>query len=100
MAKKSLIEREKKKLLLIHSFAEKRQQFKKLIKKTNTLDSFFEASKLLQQLPLNSMPSRHRNRCWKTGRARGYYRFFGVCRNILRENALNTLMPGVKKASW
>lgn len=40
------------------------------------------------------------NRCAETGRARGYFRYFGVCRQVLREKAHLGLLPGVKKSSW
>jgi small subunit ribosomal protein S14 len=79
MAKKSMLEREKKR--------------KKLVVK-------YSISKKLQQLPKNSSPNRLRNRCWKTGRPRGYFRFFGLCRNALRELAHDCLLPGITKSSW
>ncbi|MFS8823539.1 30S ribosomal protein S14, partial [Synechococcus sp. W60.2] len=47
-----------------------------------------------------SSPTRLRNRCWKTGRPRGYFRDFGLCRNSLREMAHRGLLPGVVKSSW
>ena len=40
------------------------------------------------------------NRCMITGRARGYYRKFGVSRIVLRELALQGKIPGMRKASW
>ena len=43
---------------------------------------------------------RHRNRCWRCGRPRGYLRKFGVCRLCFRQLALNGEIPGVIKASW
>ena len=56
--------------------------------------------KKLQKLPRNSAPTRVRNRCWKTGRPHGYFRFFGLCRNAVRELAHDCVLPGVTKASW
>lgn len=44
--------------------------------------------------------SRAYNRCSRCGRARGYFRFFGVCRICLRELAHNGQLPGVTKSSW
>jgi small subunit ribosomal protein S14 len=41
-----------------------------------------------------------RNRCARCGRARAYYRYFGLCRICLRETALQGLLPGVRKSSW
>lgn len=43
---------------------------------------------------------RHRNRCLRCGRPRGYIRKFGLCRLCFRELALKGEIPGVKKASW
>ncbi|HRQ76237.1 MAG TPA: type Z 30S ribosomal protein S14 [Phycisphaerales bacterium] len=40
------------------------------------------------------------NRCQITGRARGVYRKFGVSRIVLRELALQGMIPGMRKASW
>ena len=54
----------------------------------------------LQKLPRNGNPNRVRNRCALTGRSRGVYRDFKLCRNKFRELALQGLIPGVTKASW
>ena len=43
---------------------------------------------------------KHRNRCGRGGRPRGYLRKFGVCRLCFRQLALNGEIPGVIKASW
>ena len=57
-------------------------------------------SEALQKLPRNSAPVRLHNRCTLTGRPRGYYRKFGLCRNQFRALALEGKIPGVRKASW
>jgi len=44
--------------------------------------------------------TRKKNRCMITGRSRGYYRKFGVSRIVLRELALQGMVPGMRKASW
>jgi small subunit ribosomal protein S14 len=54
----------------------------------------------LQKLPRSASPVRLRNRCEETGRPRGYLRFFGVSRIVLREKAHKGELPGVTKASW
>lgn len=60
-----------------------------------------EAARLgLQKLPKNSAPTRIRNRCKLTGRARGYIGKFGLCRNEFRRMASFGQIPGVTKASW
>lgn len=40
------------------------------------------------------------NRCQLCGRARAYYRKFGICRICFRNLALLGEIPGVRKASW
>jgi small subunit ribosomal protein S14 len=54
----------------------------------------------LQKLPRNSSPTRIQNRCTVTGRPRGVYQKFGVCRNVFRQLALEGKIPGIRKASW
>jgi len=100
MAKKSMIERDKKRKSLIARFAVKREIILKELKKANTLENIFELNEKIQKLPRNSSKIRLRNRCWKTGRPRGYFRFFGLCRNAVREMAHECFLPGVTKASW
>jgi small subunit ribosomal protein S14 len=43
---------------------------------------------------------RHRNRCQRCGRPRGYMRKFALCRICFRQLALAGEVPGVIKASW
>jgi len=54
----------------------------------------------LAELPRNANPTRVRNRCVTTGRPRGYYRKFGLCRIELRDLANKGMIPGVTKSSW
>jgi small subunit ribosomal protein S14 len=100
MAKKSMIEREKRRSKLIAKYAEKRANLKEQFRQATTLQEKLDIHRQIQQLPRNSAPSRHRNRCWVTGRPRAYYRDFGLCRNVLREWAHEGLLPGVVKSSW
>jgi small subunit ribosomal protein S14 len=100
MAKKSMIEREKKRDHLIAKYADKRAELKEKMRTAETLAEKIEIQRQIQRLPRNSAPSRHRNRCWATGRPRGYYRDFGLSRNVLREWAHEGLLPGVVKSSW
>ena len=95
-----MIEREKKRIKLHKKYAFKRSS---LLKKYQTEKSFnlkLELHSKLQKLPRNSAKTRIRNRCWKTGRPRGYYRDFGLSRNVIREMAHQCLLPGVTKSSW
>ena len=100
MAKKSMIEREKKRIKLTLKYAKKRES---LLEQYQSADDFslkLEIHSKLQKLPRNSSKIRVRNRCWKTGRPRGYYRDFGVSRHVLREMGHQCLLPGVTKSSW
>jgi small subunit ribosomal protein S14 len=100
MAKKSMIERDKKRAKLIAKYAPKRQELKEAFESATSQSEKLAIHRQLQQLPRNSAPSRHRNRCWVTGRPRGYYRDFGLSRHQLREMAHEGLLPGVVKSSW
>ncbi len=100
MAKKSMLERELKRKNLVLRFSKKREILLKELKKVNSLDEIFELNQKIQKLPRNSSKIRIRNRCWKTGRPRGYFKFFGLCRNALRELAHNCFLPGITKSSW
>lgn len=100
MAKKSMIERERKRERLIAKYADKRRELKEQFAKAATQQEKMAIHRKIQQLPRNSAPSRHNNRCWLTGRPRGYYRDFGLCRNALRDMAHQGLLPGVVKSSW
>jgi small subunit ribosomal protein S14 len=100
MAKKSMIERDKKRARLVAKYAQKREELKEQFRKATDPLEKFEIHRKIQQLPRNSAPSRKRNRCWLTGRPRGYYRDFGLSRNVIREWAHEGLLPGVVKSSW
>lgn len=100
MAKQSMIEREKKRMKLVLKYSKKRKLLLLQFKKANTFFKQMEIHKKIEQLPRNSSRIRLRNRCWRTGRSRGIYRDFGLCRHMIREMAHNCILPGVRKASW
>lgn len=100
MAKKSMIEREKKRIKLHKKYALKRSSLLKQYQNEQNFNLKLEIHSKLQKLPRNSAKTRIRNRCWKTGRPRGFFRDFGVSRNVLREMAHQCLLPGVTKSSW
>jgi small subunit ribosomal protein S14 len=100
MAKKSMVEREKKRQKLVDKYAKKREELKEEFSNATSQQQKLALHRQLQQLPRNSAPDRLRNRCWATGRPRGYYRDFGVSRHVLREMAHQGLLPGVVKSSW
>jgi small subunit ribosomal protein S14 len=100
MAKKSMIEREKRRTKLAAKYAQKRKTLLEEFANATSQQEKLEIHRQIQQLPRNSAPTRIRNRCWLTGRPRGYYRDFGVSRHVLREMAHQGLLPGVVKSSW
>jgi len=100
MAKQSMIQRELKRVNLVIKYSKKRQEILFELKKERNLEKIFDLQKKLQSMPPNSLPTRLRNRCWKTGRSRGIYRDFGLSRHVIREMAHQCLLPGLIKASW
>ena len=64
------------------------------------MEQRFKARLKLAKLPRNSSATRLHNRCQLTGRPRGVFRKFGLCRHKIRELAFNGEIPGVVKASW
>jgi small subunit ribosomal protein S14 len=101
MAKLALKNREEKRAKTVAKYAAKRAQLFAVINDAKLSDEDrMEARQKLQQLPRNASPSRQRNRCSLTGRPRGVFRKFGLCRNKLREVAMRGEVPGLTKASW
>lgn len=101
MAKKALINRESKRRDLVAKFAKKREALQAIINNAGLSDAErFEARLKLQALPRNTSPVRLVNRCQVTGRPRGVFRKFGLCRNKIREIAFKGEIPGMTKASW
>lgn len=101
MAKKSMIERETRRAKTVQRYAAKRKALKDTIQSPRTSDDARrDALGKLQALPRDASPSRKRNRCRITGRPHGYYRKFGLGRNMLRIAAMFGEIPGLRKASW
>ncbi len=101
MAKKSMIERERKRAKVVARYAAKRAELKRVIASAKSSDEERQAAIMgLQKLPRNASPSRLRNRCAISGRPKGYYRKFGLGRNKLREETMKGNIPGLGKASW
>jgi small subunit ribosomal protein S14 len=101
MAKLALINREEKRAKTVAKYAAKRAELFAVINNVNLSDEDRAEARLkLQQLPRNSSPSRQRNRCALTGRPRGVFRKFGLCRLKLREFAMRGEVPGMTKSSW
>ncbi len=101
MAKLALKNREAKRAKMVAKYAAKRAELNAIINDAGLSDDDrMDARLKLQQLPRNASPSRQRNRCALTGRPRGVFRKFGLCRNKLREIAMRGEVPGMTKASW
>jgi small subunit ribosomal protein S14 len=89
MAKESVKARQRKREQMVAKYASKRAALKAAGDHAG-----------LDKLPRNSSRVRLKNRCQLTGRPRGYIRYFGVCRLVFRDMALDGKIPGVTKASW
>ena len=100
MAKQGMIQREKKRERLVLKHIAKRESIKEELKNTSSFQERITLYKKFERIPRNSSPSRQRNRCWVTGRSRGFYRDFGLSRHVLREMGNDGLIPGLKKSSW
>ena len=101
MAKKSAIEKNKKRRRLAARYAAKRARLKEAAVDTSLSDQDRFAARLkLAELPRNSSPSRIRNRCELTGRPRGFYRKLKMSRIALREMGNSGKVPGMVKSSW
>ena len=100
MAKKSMIEREKKRQRLVSRYRQRRELLKSEIGQASSFDEKIALYARLQKLPRNSAPTRLHNRCCLTGRSKGFFRHFGLSRHMLRSMANQGLLPGVTKSSW
>lgn len=101
MAKLALINREEKRRKTVEKYAAKRAALIAQINDFKLPEEERMAARLkLQQLPRNASPVRERRRCELTGRPRGVFRKFGLCRNKLRDLAFRGEVPGMTKASW
>ena len=100
MAKKSMIEREKKRIRLEKKYSSRRATLLTSYRNEGDFTKKMQLHSKIQKLPRNSAKTRIRNRCWKTGRPRGVFRDFGVSRHVFREMAHQCLLPGITKSSW
>lgn len=101
MAKLSLKNREAKRAKMVAKYAAKRAELMAIIDNVKMSDDERMQARLkLQSLPRNASPVRQRNRCALTGRPRGVFKKFGLCRNKLRDIAMRGEVPGMSKASW
>lgn len=101
MAKTSMVEKNKRRERMSQNKAESRAKLKEIIKNKETpMEERFDAVQRLARMPRNSAKVRVRNRCELTGRPRGVYRKFKLCRIKLRDLASAGQIPGVVKSSW
>lgn len=101
MAKKSAVQKSINKRKLMAKYAKRREELKKQMANPELdFEERIVIQKKLEALPTNSSEVRHKNRCWLTGRPKGYHRDLGLCRNALRNMAHQGLIPGMTKASW
>ena len=101
MAKKSSIEKNKRRIKLAEQDLTKRLALKQLIMdKETSIDDRFQAQLKLSKMSRNGARSRIRNRCSMTGRPRGYHNRVKLSRIALRELASKGQIPGMNKSSW
>ena len=101
MAKQSIINRNEQRKATVKKFAAKRKALQDAANDQSlSPEERYEARLKLQKLPRNASPVRQRKRCALTGRPRGVFKKFGLCRNKLREIAMRGEVPGMSKASW
>ena len=101
MAKQSSIEKNNNRAKLAKRQAPKRAALKEVVmNKELSMEERFAAQMKLSALPRNGTKTRHRNRCELTGRPRGNYRKFNLCRIKLRELGSFGQIPGLVKSSW
>ena len=101
MAKKSAIEKNKRRIVRATRQAPKRAELKARIRDDAlSPEERFQAVLKLASLPRDGAAVRVRNRCEMTGRPRGNYRKFKVCRIVMRELASLGQIPGMVKSSW
>ena len=101
MAKKSMIERQKKRERMVAKYAARRAALNETINdQSKPMEERFKATLTLAELPRNSSATRLKNRCELTGRPRAYYRKLKLSRIMLRELGSFGQIPGLVKSSW
>lgn len=101
MAKKSSVEKNKRRERLVKQYAGKRAKLKAIADNDNlAMEDRFAARLKLAEMPRNSSKVRIKHRCDLTGRSRSVYRKFRLSRIALRQLASTGQIPGMVKASW
>lgn len=101
MAKKSMIAREKRRVLYSERAKVKREALRLVIADPKaSYDEKLAAAVTLNKRPRDESGCRVKNRCCRCGRPRAVYRKFALCRICLRQVAMHGDVPGLSKASW
>ncbi|MGH0033966.1 MAG: 30S ribosomal protein S14 [Myxococcota bacterium] len=101
MAKKSQVNRDRRRKQLIEKYAARRAELRRILKDPEvSVDDKLNAQNAFAKLPRNSCPTRLNRRCEVSGRSKAYYRKFGISRIALRELTLRGQLPGMRKSSW
>ena len=101
MAKKSAVEKNKRRKRLVQKYSGRRERLKAVAcDRSLPPEERFQAYLKLAKLPRNSSANRVRNRCELTGRPRGFYRKFRLSRIAVRELGSVGQIPGMVKSSW
>lgn len=101
MAKKSVRNRNEKRIKLVSKLRAKRDELRQAVSDMSLSDKDrWDAMSKLQDLPRDSSPVRRRNRCKLCGRPRAYNRLTGLCRLHMRIATIAGMVPGMHKASW
>lgn len=101
MPKKSVRNRNKKRVAMVEKLRPKRDELRKAVSNKKLSEKQrWEAALMLQELPRDSSPTRRRNRCKLCGRPRAYNRLTGLCRLHMRIATIGGMVPGMHKASW
>ncbi len=101
MAKKSQVNRDRRRYQMIQKYAERRAELRKRLNDAGvSIEEKLEIQEAFAKLPRNSCPTRLTRRCEITGRSRAVYRKFRVSRIMLRELTHRGQLPGMRKSSW
>jgi small subunit ribosomal protein S14 len=101
MAKLSSINKNNRRAKMAKKYAGKIARLKTIANdETKPEEDRFMARLKMAEVPRNGNPTRVRNRCEVSGRARAVYRKFKMSRIALRELGNKGLIPGLTKSSW
>jgi small subunit ribosomal protein S14 len=101
MAKLSSINKNERRRKLVKKYAGRYAKLRAIADDESKDDTERLIARLkMAEVPRNGNPTRVRNRCEVTGRARAVYRKFRLSRIMIRELGNKGLIPGLTKSSW